>query len=643
MERRGVSHSAPYGHACMSCFKAKCRCVPRQSGDGCERCLRLKKPCTPSNSTRRRVHPDQKPNSDGRLTPFEDLVSLFQSRHNYKANAAAQQQQWAPSGFPSMEGIARLEALLDPFLELPTNTTNPSTPEPPDASTAACLETFRFHMLPHFPLIHFPAETTIQQLQHQRPFLFRAITCVASSTAREKRVRATELKHLLSEMVFGGNTENNTQRNPLGQTMDLLLGLLVYVAWGWDHQLSGRLMTVAMSLVDEVLPNKPTASDIHTLGLLRLEMGPTSRCMQGEPFLERERAVLACFVLSSAISTYSGQVDGLRWTPQMKQCLVAISSNRNERNDAVLALQVRLQVLTSQALQLRSRNHHTKYQAAAEALLSQLQDLYPTVLQHQGKPPQNSLTLPANTDHHLHTTGSLPAHFHHAELTILETLYANPLQSIPSTTSPPGSTITTRSPPTTTIPPTYYYPPPPPPTTTTTNPPASTIPIPSPPTTTPTPTTYYPPAPPQHPQPCKILLAIHSTTTTLLTLPDPSFAGIALPQWAQLTACLSALYRLEGDARWDAASVRHVADLPVVVGAVVERLEGVVLQGGGGGLCVGEGEGGVGGLVVGLRELRGRVLRGRGVVEREAGVVMQKGEEGERGWWLDRFWTTEVD
>lgn len=34
---RGPSHSAPYGQACMHCFKAKCRCVSRLDGDGCER------------------------------------------------------------------------------------------------------------------------------------------------------------------------------------------------------------------------------------------------------------------------------------------------------------------------------------------------------------------------------------------------------------------------------------------------------------------------------------------------------------------------------------------------------------------------------------------------------------------------------
>lgn len=37
MDRRGPSHSAPYGQACLHCFKSKCKCVPRPGGNGCER------------------------------------------------------------------------------------------------------------------------------------------------------------------------------------------------------------------------------------------------------------------------------------------------------------------------------------------------------------------------------------------------------------------------------------------------------------------------------------------------------------------------------------------------------------------------------------------------------------------------------
>jgi hypothetical protein len=147
---------------------------------------------------------------------------------------------------------------------------------------------------------------------------------------------------------------------------------------------------MAMSLVGEVLPDKPTPSDIHTLGLLGLDMDHTDGPTHSESLLECQRAVLGCFVLSSVMSTYSGQVEALRWTPQLKHSLVAISSNTDCQNDTVLDLQVRLQLLTTQALQLRNRNRHKKYQAAAETLLSQLRDLHPAVLQYQGKVPSKT-------------------------------------------------------------------------------------------------------------------------------------------------------------------------------------------------------------------------------------------------------------
>lgn len=34
---RTAGRSAPYGQACLSCFKMKCKCIPRLEGNGCER------------------------------------------------------------------------------------------------------------------------------------------------------------------------------------------------------------------------------------------------------------------------------------------------------------------------------------------------------------------------------------------------------------------------------------------------------------------------------------------------------------------------------------------------------------------------------------------------------------------------------
>ena len=52
--------SAPYGHACTNCAKAKCKCVFSRGGPGpggssvCDRCHRLSRECVPSQTVRKR-------------------------------------------------------------------------------------------------------------------------------------------------------------------------------------------------------------------------------------------------------------------------------------------------------------------------------------------------------------------------------------------------------------------------------------------------------------------------------------------------------------------------------------------------------------------------------------------------------------
>ena len=47
--------SAPYGHACTNCAKAKCKCVfSRGSTSVCDRCHRLSRECVPSQTVRKR-------------------------------------------------------------------------------------------------------------------------------------------------------------------------------------------------------------------------------------------------------------------------------------------------------------------------------------------------------------------------------------------------------------------------------------------------------------------------------------------------------------------------------------------------------------------------------------------------------------
>ncbi len=232
----------------------------------------------------------------------------------------------------------------------------------PPASASTCIDAFRRHKLHHCPFVHLPAQLTAEQLRQDRPFLFRAIVCVMSSSTAEKRTRALELKRVLFETVF--LQHSSQQPHQLRRKLDLLLGLLIYIAWGWDHIHSGgslsRLMMVAVSLAGEMCLAKvvpePTIGLFDPKGFEDWHAGTTRRIelTDAQFLLERQRAVLGCFVLGSAVSAYFSEVDAPRWSPQMEECLsaVSISSTSTEyMSDGTLAFQVRLQLLAMKAAQ----------------------------------------------------------------------------------------------------------------------------------------------------------------------------------------------------------------------------------------------------------------------------------------------------
>ncbi|EAQ93831.1 hypothetical protein CHGG_02066 [Chaetomium globosum CBS 148.51] len=100
--------------------------------------------------------------------------------------------------------------------------------------------------------------------------------------------------------------------------------------------------------------------------------------------LDYHRALLACFLLSAAVSAYSGQIDPMRWTPPLESALVAISDTYSQ-GDHVLAVQVRLQLLKGRAVQIRDQGHKPDHNVA-EVLLVKLEELRPAVEQHQVPP-----------------------------------------------------------------------------------------------------------------------------------------------------------------------------------------------------------------------------------------------------------------
>ena len=233
-------------------------------------------------------------------------------------------------------------------------------------SATTCINDFRQHKLHHCPFVHLPTNLTAEQLHRDRPFMFRAIICVMSSSTAEKRIRASELKQVLSKAVF--LQESSQQPHQFSHKLDLLLGILVYIAWGWDHVHSGnslpRLISMAASLAGEMCSDNvmcdPTAGLFDPKSCENLR-GDNTRAIEMKDdslLLERQRAILGCFVLGSAVSAYYSQANPLPWSPQMEECLSAINisgTRPDYMSDGTLAFQVRLQLLVMKAVQTCER------------------------------------------------------------------------------------------------------------------------------------------------------------------------------------------------------------------------------------------------------------------------------------------------
>lgn len=153
-------------------------------------------------------------------------------------------------------------------------------------------------MLPCFPFIHIAPDITAEQLSQTRPFLFRAIVSVTTFSTHKKLALADELTHILFKSAL-----INVQ-----SSIDLLLGLLIYLAWSTDAflgraDLMSRLMMLAISLVYDLRLFKPRRLDVQLFMTLtqgkpyEAERDAANETLQ--EFMEKQRALLACFVLSS--------------------------------------------------------------------------------------------------------------------------------------------------------------------------------------------------------------------------------------------------------------------------------------------------------------------------------------------------------
>ncbi|EQL36588.1 hypothetical protein BDFG_01963 [Blastomyces dermatitidis ATCC 26199] len=362
------------------------RSAAGQSAAACApRCVRLKKTCQPSESVRKR-NAQVAEESETRIARLEDKmesllsamqsfvgspgapgasVNVFQPFQPFSADTILPSTPFSNSTLVNSantslsfsEGSSSGSGSIAPtsphpnqlFLSHPYSLP-PSTPSQYQADDR--LNFFRSRMLPYFPFINLNPDITSGYLRQNRPFLFQAIHTVTTFSTRERLVQVEELKRLLFTSAL-----LKVQSN-----IDLLLGLLTYLAWSTDAFLGradhiSRLMMLAISLVYDMRLFKPSSIDVEVM--MAVTQGRREENSQnpddGTPYrlLERQRAMLACFILSSNISSHLGRQDAIRWTPQMEEALRAITTGDSCPTDKLFVAQVRLQLLKQKAEYVR--------------------------------------------------------------------------------------------------------------------------------------------------------------------------------------------------------------------------------------------------------------------------------------------------
>lgn len=97
----------------------------------------------------------------------------------------------------------------------------PCPGEPSSIQAEEYFSRFRTHMLRFFPVFHLPDTTTSGQLREERPFLWLCVMCVACSSTSQQLALGDSVRQIISrEIVYKGE-----------KNIDLLLGLLIFLAW----------------------------------------------------------------------------------------------------------------------------------------------------------------------------------------------------------------------------------------------------------------------------------------------------------------------------------------------------------------------------------------------------------------------------
>ncbi|KAL0935536.1 C6 transcription factor [Colletotrichum truncatum] len=416
-EQPRVPPVARWGAACAPCATAKAKCLRSNTNPNskCDRCERLIKNCT------KQVHKPRKKRQSkpSKATQIEErldrLVSSLRVSGNLSAisnhldgnqpgpssrrpNLVPNHSTTLPPSHPSFLTQTG-SSMWEPASQIDTGPVHiPETyncfvpptcicrtepgeaPGPPDTDENL-LAIYREQMTPNFPFVVVPEGVSASSLAAMRPFLMASIRMVASfSSPKSMRGQMYRLLNRIADHMLLRSE----------RSLDLLSGLVVILGWYHHHCIAhaqlNKLISLAACLVGELgLKRSPSLPERTRLMVMR----PSEL---RERTNEERRLLLAVWYLSSSISLDIQQIDPMRFSSYVQQCLRELEEFRELESDMHLVYIVRIQRLAERISQIRGNEDGDEetpipkapisaYASSFQAELDKLQDQMPQSLQ----------------------------------------------------------------------------------------------------------------------------------------------------------------------------------------------------------------------------------------------------------------------
>ncbi|KAF2491142.1 hypothetical protein BU16DRAFT_144606 [Lophium mytilinum] len=337
---------------CNRCGELKVRCTLPEGSDTCERCARLGHQCVFVKPARTQAPSKRK-----------DRIDQLQDQVDSLANELALRRREEKSiGSPSAAAIAeqryqsRGQHLLD---STPNQSPRPTLLGEPQNAIAQSHDVFSRGFLtisagdkliakfqtvkmPLFPFVIIPPDSTVFSLRLEYPFLLLAILTASTEDDRPlQRKLETEFRTTICNRLVMTDERN----------MDLLLGLLVHVAWHHYHFETVRrqlymITQMAISIVVDLGLDRD-----HNFGLRDIAAEVQGHLQEDDNAEARrhthaeKRALLGCYYLYSVSSIFRKQLY-MRHTEWIGRCCEDLAARPEYPSDVYLKTFIDIQLLS---------------------------------------------------------------------------------------------------------------------------------------------------------------------------------------------------------------------------------------------------------------------------------------------------------